>query len=529
MQTSPLTTFLQNYRWTILAGQEAGKSDGQLLESFIKCSDDAAFGALVKRHGPMVLGVCRRVLRNSHDAEDAFQATFCVLMRKAGSVKPRERVGSWLHGVAYRTALKARALAAKRRAREKQMSDVPEPEAVPQAEGDDLKSLLDQEVARLPERYRLPIVLCDLEGKSIRMAMQQLAWPQGTVAGRLARARTLLARRLTQRGVAMTGGTLALVLAENACSATVPVQLTLSTVKHAINFVAGQGMFTGVMPSQVKALTKGVLKIMLLSKLKTVAALAIVTTVVGGTSVRYLQETVAAGQERIVEATPDNDRASAGPILPQQAQAEVSQKTSPVAAWVNGRPIFVDEIYDILGPQLPRDFAETAPGLRDAETQKIFDRAVNEIINCELLMQDAMRVMEKNAELLEKLKGIAAKEAQKQISVQMKREDAVTIEQYKEVLISRGTTLESVRRILERQVIAGEYLRAKIRPQIEKQVTPEVVGAYYDEHYDPATPFDEPTYMVIANKLKGKLAEEARRKLLEELRANAVIEILDGP
>lgn len=127
MQTTPLTTFIQNYRWTVLAGEAAGLSDGRLLESFITCNDDAAFGALVKRHGRMVLGVCRRVLRNSHDAEDAFQATFCVLFCKAASVNPRERVGSWLHGVAYLTALKAKALVAKLHARERQMIDVPDP------------------------------------------------------------------------------------------------------------------------------------------------------------------------------------------------------------------------------------------------------------------------------------------------------------------------------------------------------------------------------------------------------------------
>src|SRR5262249_42961899 len=144
-----------------------GMTDGQLLECFLTRRDEAAFAALVRRHGPMVLGVCRRMLHNPHDAEDAFQATFPVLGRKAATIARRELLGNWLYGVAYRTALDARAAAARRRVREKQVSEMPEPEA--SASEDvwrDLRPLLDEELSRLPDKYRVPVVLCDLEGRT---------------------------------------------------------------------------------------------------------------------------------------------------------------------------------------------------------------------------------------------------------------------------------------------------------------------------------------------------------------------------
>src|SRR5262245_56736875 len=150
MATARMDTVLRQLRRAVRQ-DGAGGTDGQLLASFIDRSDEAAFEALLRRHGPMVLGVCRRVVRNRHDAEDAFQATFLVLARKASSVQPRERLANWLHGVALRTALKAQALTAKRRGREKQVTEMPEPEAAQQGHWSDLQPLLDQELNGLPE------------------------------------------------------------------------------------------------------------------------------------------------------------------------------------------------------------------------------------------------------------------------------------------------------------------------------------------------------------------------------------------
>jgi len=154
--------------------EDTGPTDGQLLAAFIDRQDEAAFAALVRRHGPMVLGVCRRVVCHSHDAEDAFQATFLVLARRAAAVRPPERVGPWLYGVAYRTALKARAVAGRRRSRERQVTDMPEPGIVRPDPWPDLQTILDRELSGLPESYRLAIVLCDLEGRTIAAAARQL-------------------------------------------------------------------------------------------------------------------------------------------------------------------------------------------------------------------------------------------------------------------------------------------------------------------------------------------------------------------
>jgi RNA polymerase sigma factor (sigma-70 family) len=269
MATAQMDTVLRHLRRAVLRQDGAGWTDGQLLASFIDQKDEAAFEALVRRHGPMVFGVCRRVIRNHHDAEDAFQATFLVLARKASSVKPRERVANWLHGVALRTAMKAKAMTAKRQGREKQVTEMPEPELTQQDQWRDLQPLLDQELNGLPENYRLPILLCDLEGKTIKEATQQLGWPQGTLAGRLARGRKLLAKRLANRGVVLSAGSLAAVLAPNVGSAGVPTSLISSTVKAAARIAAGQATLAGVVPAKVAALMEGVLKAMLLSKLKT--------------------------------------------------------------------------------------------------------------------------------------------------------------------------------------------------------------------------------------------------------------------
>src|SRR5262249_49520851 len=190
-------------------------TDGEVVAAFIEQKDEAAFEALVRRHGPMVFGVCRRVVGDHHDAEDAFQATILVLARKAASVRPREKIANWLHGVALRTAMKAKTMAPKRRGREKQGTEMPETQKAQQGQWHDLQRLLDRELNGLPENYRLPIVVCDLEGKTIKQAAQQLGWPQGTLAGRLARGRKLLANRLTSRGVALSAGSLAVVVSQN--------------------------------------------------------------------------------------------------------------------------------------------------------------------------------------------------------------------------------------------------------------------------------------------------------------------------
>ena len=192
-------------RQALAQAEEAGLSDGQLLERFVAGRDEAAFAALVRRHGPMVLGVCRRLVRHAQDAEDCFQAAFLVLAQRAGSVRRREALAGWLHGVACRVAREAGGAAARRRSREKQVSEMPHPEVAP-AQPQDWRPLLDQELSALPEKYRSAVVLCDLEGRTRREAARLLRLPEGTLSSRLARARALLGRRLGRRGAALPAG-----------------------------------------------------------------------------------------------------------------------------------------------------------------------------------------------------------------------------------------------------------------------------------------------------------------------------------
>ena len=165
---------IRQLRRVLLLQDGADPTDGQLLGWFVEQHDEVAFEALVRRHGPMVLGVCRRLLHNEHDAEDAFQATFLVLVRKAASIVPRETVVNWLYGVAYLTAFRARVSNAKRGERQKQLMRVAQTTSVSPDPWDDLRILLDREVSRLPEKYRAPLVLCDLEGKTRKEAGQHL-------------------------------------------------------------------------------------------------------------------------------------------------------------------------------------------------------------------------------------------------------------------------------------------------------------------------------------------------------------------
>ena len=171
---NPLNQLVRRVRRVALLRGPTFASDGRLLESFLTCREESAFAMLVERHGPMVLGVCHRVIGNLHDAEDAFQAVFMVLACKASSIVPRDLVGNWLHGVAYRTALQARDRLGRRRARERQVMDMPQPTVAPDFDLHELHQALDEELNKLPEIYRVAIVLCDLEGRSRQDAACQL-------------------------------------------------------------------------------------------------------------------------------------------------------------------------------------------------------------------------------------------------------------------------------------------------------------------------------------------------------------------
>src|SRR5438128_763397 len=192
MATSPLNMVIQHFLADV-GPDGGGMTDGELLACFLRSRDEDALAALVRRHAGMVWGVCRRLLYNHHDAEDAFQATFLVLVRKAAGV-PRQAVANWLYGVARQTAVRLRATAAKRGRRETQVVNMPEP-TVPEVRDADLQRVVDEELSRLPDHYRGVVVLCDLEGMTRKEAARQLGIPEGSVASRLARARARLANR----------------------------------------------------------------------------------------------------------------------------------------------------------------------------------------------------------------------------------------------------------------------------------------------------------------------------------------------
>jgi len=278
-----------------------GLSDRQLLARFVAARDEAAFAALVRRHGPMVLGACRRVLRDYHDAEDAWQATFLVLARKAASLAVGESLGCWLYGVAYRAALEAREFNARRRGREVPMGGVPHPDVAP-SEPQDWRPLLDRELNLLPEKYRAPIVLCDLEGRPRREAARLLGATEGTLSSRLARGRALLAKRLTRCGVALSGGALTVALSEGAASAQVPAALVWSTAKAAAHVAAGR-MMAGSTPAVL--LMKGVMKAMLLKKLRLVVGAVVVLAALGAVGFGYQ---AGSGPGAVQAAQPDKPR-----------------------------------------------------------------------------------------------------------------------------------------------------------------------------------------------------------------------------
>jgi RNA polymerase sigma factor (sigma-70 family) len=272
-----MKSVIQHLRAAALLHEGDGPTDSQLLESFLSRREGAAFEALLRRHGPLVLGVCRRVLRNAQDAEDAFQATFLVLVRKAGSLQSRELLANWLYGVAYRTAMKARAMNAKRREKERRAGELQRPEPTDDDTQEELLARLDYEISRLQEKYRVPVVLCELEGKSRKEVARLLGIPEGTLSWRLAQAKKLLARRLSLYGIVAVST----LLAEGAASACLPAALRVSTVKTVLS--------AGTIPAQILALTEGVMKAMLLTKLKVTACFAALMLMagVGATGLTY--------------------------------------------------------------------------------------------------------------------------------------------------------------------------------------------------------------------------------------------------
>jgi RNA polymerase sigma factor (sigma-70 family) len=261
----------------------AEQTDGQLLERFTSVRDGAAFEALVARHGALVWGLCRKLLPGPQDAEDAFQATFLVLARRAACVRKRESVASFLYGVAYRVAARARAEAIRRRARERQGAPICVAQPGPDHAGAERALALHEEVQRLPARYRAPVVLCYLEGKTHEEAARQLAWPVGSVKGRLARARDLLRRRLVRRGLAGPAGT-ALLLAQSRMAEAAPTALLRAAAQAGLLPPTAESV-GGALSANGVHLAEGVVRAMQVTKWKVLSAALLTAGLAAGAGV----------------------------------------------------------------------------------------------------------------------------------------------------------------------------------------------------------------------------------------------------
>ncbi len=244
-------------------------TDGELLQRFAQQHEEAAFAALLRRHGPMVLSVCRRVLHRIDDAEDAFQATFLVMVEKAHRLRRPELLGNWLYGVAYRTALHARRRVARRSEREKEAAAMSS-DAVSdrEIESRELRRVLDEELHRLPQKYRAPLVLCYLEGKTNEEAARLLGWPSGSMSYRLARGRELLRGRLQARLTGLTGLLPTILLADLLRPALMSPLLVQATVQAAVAYVGTKmaAVATGLISLSVRELIEATLHNLSLSR-----------------------------------------------------------------------------------------------------------------------------------------------------------------------------------------------------------------------------------------------------------------------
>jgi RNA polymerase sigma factor (sigma-70 family) len=304
---------LRRYLHTLIAGHNAeGTSDQVLLEQFVSRRDEGAFAALLERHGSMVFGVCWRILHDEHLAEDAFQATFLVLARKASSICKQHSIASWLHGVALRVARKANAEAMHLKQPDARNTGALAPDPQAEVSWHEMQEILDEELEQLPDRYRLPLVLCYLEGRTRDEAAVQLGWTQGKLKGLLERGRDRLRSRLIRRGVTPSAAVSASLLAGTSSSAMVPPNLTVSTVEAAVRFAAGNTLTACGISATAASLTEGCLTIMSLTRIKTPITITLL-----------LLGTLALGYGVLASSHPDSKAGGGvGPVAPKEEKAE---------------------------------------------------------------------------------------------------------------------------------------------------------------------------------------------------------------
>jgi RNA polymerase sigma factor (sigma-70 family) len=342
-------------------GTLTGSSEVELLHRFVTGRDEAAFEAIVARHGPMVLGVCRQLLRDHNDVDDAFQATFLVLIRKAGSLKRCDLLGNWLYGVAHRVAVRAQSMAARRTARAAAAFDAARSGAQRSrdlgsgiCEASTLETepdpWLHQEIARLPEKYRAPIVLCYMEGLTHENAALRLKWPLGTVKGRLARARDLLRKRLARRGITLSAATLAASLSTSDSRAAVPTALIEATLRAAESVSSHPGVSlaaSSTVSLTVAALGEGVVQAMTLTQLKAIALPLILAGAVTTSVVAFAAQVNPKRKKIDPHAPPPTKRADRQPKLTTLKPPPESDRKS-TAAVLREQLLADQELFDSL-------------------------------------------------------------------------------------------------------------------------------------------------------------------------------------
>src|SRR6185437_10153085 len=333
-----------------LSGGPAGDGeldDAQLLRRFLANGEQAAFTTIVQRYGAMVWGLCVRRLGETPDAEDAFQATFLVLVRKAPSLRGPELLGPWLHGVAYRTALKVRGRRARHAAREAPLPEQCAEESTEQV-WSDLRPVIDEEVNLLPEKYRQPVLLCYLQGMSSEEAAQRLGCAKGTIFSRLSRARDLLRKRLARRGLGVSAVALATVLTEKAAvRALPPAILTETTIRTSLLFAAGTA--GQALSAPLAALVEGVLRNMVLSKMKLIVVVVLVLGLIGSgagfVAHRGKAEQPPIKPVPVPAAVPDKAEAKEPEAKPKPKAVKPAQKPEEGAALLKARAAMAEKAY----------------------------------------------------------------------------------------------------------------------------------------------------------------------------------------
>jgi RNA polymerase sigma factor (sigma-70 family) len=331
MASNRLGAVIEHFRKVAARDYPGDAPDQELLNRFISERDEAAFELLVARHGQMVLNVCRRVLADQHLVEDAFQATFLVLIRKAGSIGKRELLANWLYGVAYRAASRAKVAAAKRRTRESAMVPKQGTDPLDEFSARELLAALDGELATLPSQYRGPLVLCYLQGKTRDEAAQHFGWSLATLARRLERGRELLRARLGRRGLVLSAALFPAMLSHGAAAAFVPSALAGATLQSAA-ITVGEAKAASTVSANVAALTEGVLKAMQVSKLKLAFAATLVAFLVMGAA--WIFQLYAAGQPPAVQVAGEDGagKEKSAKETPAKEKRPDRAKTEPAPA-----------------------------------------------------------------------------------------------------------------------------------------------------------------------------------------------------